>query len=702
MAELVLPGCRTRPLGGYLKGLGVLRIVARQADAQARGRWWEGGFELSSRLDADGLRAFLLEQYAPSPVVSPWNGGSGFFLKDRSKPLKAIERSITARLAPFRETIATVREILRRRGLTEKPSTVEKPGLLRELRRELPDGALDWLDAAIVLAGPSVAYPPLLGSGGNDGRFEFSNNYANAVLTCVVEEDEVARARAAELLSAALDGASVPLTALTLAYLQRDASPVNSPTGESDAIGNPWDLILALEGALAMCAGAARRYGWEIGPRLVAPFAADAVAAGFGSAAPDEKVYSELWLPVWAGWSTLGEVELVIREGRSQVGRRQARSGLDFARAASELGVARGIDAFERYSILERAGQARLAVPAGRVEVSERPPVRALRSLDPWLVHLRRQSSGDRCPRALRAAVASLDERMFQFAERPEPERAAAVLITLGEVESALARSARWTVDAGLRPVSGVPAAPWLTAVDDGSPEVAIATAIASLAVGRTGSLDVRDYLHGTSRDARGRRAFDPDRRSPVPRAASPAARLAAIHVRRHVDAAREHDSPGLGFHYGWPADGSSRRAFALGRLDDQRILDLAPGLCLLEFRGGRPPLRARVEDTPCPALDALTLAWDKEAGAGLGARPGWAARLVADRVEEVLHEALLRLRLAGLGTLVLAAELAADAPNGQRLAAALLTHHSRGERSRMARSLGVQVPDTTTEEEPE
>ncbi len=699
MAELRLLGCRTRPLGGYLKGLGVLRVVARQSDAEARGRWRDGGFELSSQLDADRLHGFLLERYMPSPVVSPWNGGSGFFPKDRSEPLRAIERSTTERLATFRGAISASREILRRRGLTEKPAPAEKPGLLRELRRGLPDATLDWLDAAIVLAGSSVAYPPLLGSGGNDGRYDFSNNYANAVVACVITEDEADRARASDLLGAALDGTPAPLAAMTLAYLERDTSPVNSPIGEADAIGNPWDLILALEGSLEMCAGAARRYGWEIEPRLVAPFSADAVAAGFGSAAPGEKSYSELWLPLWTRFAALGEVELLIREARAQVGRRRARTGLDFGRAAGELGVARGIDAFERYSILERAGQARLAVPTGRIEVSDRPRVRALRSLDPWVIRLRRQAGGDRCPRAVRGAVAKLDSRMFEFVQRPEPARASEVVMTLGQVESALARSARWAIDVGLRPLSGIPVSPWLAALDDGSPEIAIAYALASLAASQLGALDVRDYFHGTGRDARKRRAFDSNGKSSVPRAGSPAARLAAIHVRRHLDAASQQDGARLGFRYGWPADGSSRRVFALGRLDDQRILDLAAGLCLFDFRAGRVPLRSRGEDTPCPALDALTLAWYGDEAAGLGARPGWAARLAADRVEGVIREALLRLRLASLAPLVSAAELAAQAPSGQWLTAALLTRPSRSEWRRIARSLGVSLPRAPTQE---
>jgi CRISPR-associated protein Csx17 len=700
VAELLLSGCRTRPLGGYLKGLGILRVVAHQADAQVRGRWRGDMFELASGTNREALHAFFLDSYQPSPVVSPWNGGSGFFPKDRTEPLEQVERSTSPRLAPFRETISAVREILRRRGMAEKPTGAAKRQLLRELRATLPDAALDWLDAAIVMTGSSLAYPPLLGSGGNDGRFDFSNNYAQAVVTCVLPSDHAARARASRLLSAALDGVGEPLDRLTLAFLRRDASPVNSPYGEAEAIGNPWDLILALEGALSMCAGAARRYGWEFEPRLVAPFTADPIAAGFGSAAAGEKSYSELWLPIWRGFSTLGEIELLIREARAQVGRRRARDGLDFVRAAGELGVARGIDAFERYAILERAGQARLAVSAGRVEVREHPSVAVLRSLDQWLSRVRRISAGEDTPRTVKAAVNRLDMQIFAFAARPEPGCAAAVLTALGELEYALARAGRWSAGAGLRPVGGVPAEPWVAAVDDGSAEVAVAVAVASLAEGQPDSLDFRDYLHGTRWDARGRRVFDSDLRPLVPRAGEPVARLAAIHARRHLDAARS-QSLELGFRYGWPADGASRRAFALGRLDDQRILDLASGLSLLAFGNRRQTLRTRVEeDTPCPALAVLTLAWDEVKVPGLGPRPGWAARLAADRSEGVLGDALLRLRLAGFGVPVTAAELAAAAPAGQRLASTLLARSSPAERRRIARWLGTRPIDTTTEEE--
>jgi CRISPR-associated protein Csx17 len=42
MPILELRGCTPEPLGNYLKGLGVFRLIAEQADPQARA-WWKNG-----------------------------------------------------------------------------------------------------------------------------------------------------------------------------------------------------------------------------------------------------------------------------------------------------------------------------------------------------------------------------------------------------------------------------------------------------------------------------------------------------------------------------------------------------------------------------------------------------------------------------------------------------------------------------------
>src|SRR5260370_42561854 len=66
---------------GYLKALGVLRLVSEQKDGEARGYWRDGIFVLEATLDPNGLLTFFLQQYSPTPLLAPWNGGSGFYIK---------------------------------------------------------------------------------------------------------------------------------------------------------------------------------------------------------------------------------------------------------------------------------------------------------------------------------------------------------------------------------------------------------------------------------------------------------------------------------------------------------------------------------------------------------------------------------------------------------------------------------------------
>ena len=74
----VLKGCFPAPLANYLKAPGILRLVGEQADLQARG-WWEGEtFCLLTKLSKEELEA-LLGSYEPTPLMSPWNKGCGFF-----------------------------------------------------------------------------------------------------------------------------------------------------------------------------------------------------------------------------------------------------------------------------------------------------------------------------------------------------------------------------------------------------------------------------------------------------------------------------------------------------------------------------------------------------------------------------------------------------------------------------------------------
>ena len=204
--DLELRGCRPEPLMAYLKALGVFRIVAEQRDPTARAWWQNDTFVLQSVLDRVTLMGFFLDEYKPTPIVSPWNGGSGFYPKDNSKAMDTILELESPRFRLWNEVISTGKRILTRaQALYGSDKKRFKEWSLAQCRVEFPDDALDWLDAAYVLTAGGPAYPPLLGTGGNDGRLEFSNNFMqNVVLALNIDERPNGEVTARNQLAAAL------------------------------------------------------------------------------------------------------------------------------------------------------------------------------------------------------------------------------------------------------------------------------------------------------------------------------------------------------------------------------------------------------------------------------------------------------------------------------------------------------------------
>jgi CRISPR-associated protein Csx17 len=106
-----LTGCSPAPLADYLKALGVLRLVAEQADSDARGWWQDEHFCLLSKLSREELESFFLYTYQPTPLLSPWNKGCGFFKSD-DPGLMPLEQSQAFRFSRFRQGVVEARKFL--------------------------------------------------------------------------------------------------------------------------------------------------------------------------------------------------------------------------------------------------------------------------------------------------------------------------------------------------------------------------------------------------------------------------------------------------------------------------------------------------------------------------------------------------------------------------------------------------------------
>lgn len=450
MTRIDVSGCRPTPLSSYLKALGLFRIVGEQLDPEVRASWVNDTFVLStSKYDEHALQDFLLYRYRPTPISDPWNGGSGYYPKDiePQKLVRAIAESSAPRLAMFRDVIREIHHILEELQLVEKPNSVQKRDLLVSCRNRLSDEAIRWLDAAVVMTSTDMRWPPLLGVGGNDGRLEFSANFLKHILAVMDADGKPTRASAG-WLSGALYGGAVPglVKSAVGQFDPGSAGGPNTAAGfEGEARVNPWDFILAMEGAILFAAASTHRLGRYANDMLSYPFTVQVAGAGQAALVMEDESASraEMWLPLWGRPATYLEIRRMFEEGRSEVFQRRAADAVDFAVACASLGVDRGIDAFHRYAFLNRAGKSYFAVPLTRVMVKRNPRTDLLRDLDDhgWLQRAQRYARKEEAPAEFRKAIRALDDGIFALCQDGHPGKVNHLLMVLGDLERIMSTS---------------------------------------------------------------------------------------------------------------------------------------------------------------------------------------------------------------------------------------------------------------------
>ena len=689
---IVLYGCAPEPLIHYLKALGALRLVAEQLDPQARGAWLGDAFALETSKTKDKIVAFLLNDYRPTPIVAPWNGSSGFYPSDK-KQRAMIETLCGAkkpRFDSYRETVQAAQSVVG--GREQQPKDEEKAEMLRASRRVFPEASVDWLDAAYVLGQEKPDYPPLLGSGGNDGRLDFTVNFIARLLSVLPEflsaekrPQERINQSAAQLRAALFaDGAAQLEKAAVGQFHPAGAGGANAEQGVSgDSFVNPWDFILAIEGSLLLASATVRQLAAGARTKSSFPFTVRNSSVGYGTATFGEKIRAELWLPLWSRLSSYAEIAHVFREGRVQFSSRRkiVRTGFDFARAVAELGVDRGIESFQRYAFIERNGQANLATPLGKFKVCERPHAQLVHHIDPWLDSFSRAASGDKVqPRFVRAQQ-RIEDAVFRLCESGSADHLREVLISLGLAESELAGGEKFRSEKNLRPIVGLRLS-WAGRCNDGSDEFKLAAALASIC-GAKGRGSIRENIEPVNVTENG-----VDWATKSVRAVWGNGRLednlAVVLHRRSIEA-RANNLP-------YPVLSSSRfaslktiNAFLNGETDDARIEEFLRGLILLDWhRAGQdfePQTQAREVAPSLPrAYASLKLLFlpdgkfqpeEKSETITIKHEPAIVPLLKAGRVADALQIAYQRLQASGLTPTT--REFHYDDSEGTRLAAALL-----------------------------
>ncbi|MBI1347098.1 type I-U CRISPR-associated protein Csx17 [bacterium] len=596
MSTIELTGCSPEPLMNYLKALGVFRLLAEDrdhGDPQARLFWSGGVAVLQTKFDREQLVQFFLSDYQPTPIVAPWNGGSGFY-GGGAEPLEAIAASTAPRLRAYRETIAALRPLIPNKKPTED---AEKLRLLVACRNELSDEVGAWLDSCFVLSEKGRKFFPLLGTGGNDLRLEFTNNLFQRLADVInFHVNESSPSLSNDFLNACLFADTI-VSQVKSAVGQFNPGGVGGPNGtqgkfEADFRVNPWDYVLMLEGTLLFAGAVARRLGSSESVKAAFPFTVDSIAVGYGSAIGLEESTdgsrAELWLPLWPKPASYKEVKYLFSEGRAQLSRRQAKNAVEFVLSASLLGVDRGICSFVRYGFLNRSGKSFLATPLGRVTVTPRPHAQLLQ--DPQLTHwLDRWRTAcrdkEKTPLRYQMALRNIDLAMFEFANRSETGNDAPFLLNvlrmLGRAERTLAKGLRFAQDKYLNPLSGLNA-DWLNQANDGSVEFRLAMSLASIQGTRGAEVGpIRTYLEEVAGDSYPK--WEPGSCSAVWSNQSLADNLAAVFRRRQMEAFRA-GCPGVPLPSSRCASLSDITRFLRSQVDDAKLEDLLWGLLGVTF----------------------------------------------------------------------------------------------------------------------
>ena len=375
-----------------------------------------------------------------------------------------------------------------------------KEQILAACRNRLPDSILPWVDAVFALNTAGEAFfNPILGTGANEGRLDFTNNFmqrtTELLLTMTSEKREslLRNALFGDVVCGFEDGKIGQ-------YDPGRSGGFNQGTGieTKDFVINPWNFVFALEGSLIFASSMACRGSAASQVRLSAPFCVRFSPYGFISGEFSEAGRGEIWLPLWEKPAGLAEIKQLFGEGRSVVGNKPARTGIDFSRALSTLGVDRGLSAFERYAFLQRRGQSYVALPAGRFQVKYKKSVELLTELDPILQNLDQfLRSFVNIPAPFLSARKQIDDALFACSTDGSSHSFQRLIRAIGKMEQLIAQRDRSKEPKLVRPLHGL-SLDWIKTCDTGQAEHWVAAAIAS--IGHTGNVgSIRSYLSGVS-----------------------------------------------------------------------------------------------------------------------------------------------------------------------------------------------------------
>lgn len=409
---LHLRGCTPEPLGNYLKGLGVFRLIAEQADPQARAWWQDGYLAINTCFDSqDALAKWFRDKYEPTGLIAPWSVNSGFWPPKKLPPprgdkratanslLRRLVMSENPRFLNFKEPVTAflnafggeqsiaIQESELTPSLQQLLGDLEKAKsksgirslMLRSLRSSAPNAGIAWLDAIGTVKSSRDADAvlfSLLADGGTEGVNSFVGNfYARLCDHLPIDTAPIPFWKSVAGITSNARLQNSLFSRMAMNAREADAasglywpSLVEAPNIGQEFISvpkkraQPWDFLLAMEGFPLWSSAATRRSERLSRDRVSFPFYCDGSVGGasslsFNEMSGGESISNgEIWCPLWTTPAVYLEVKKIFSDGRLLAFEKTATKASQFAAAVANLGVESGITAFQRVGLLERSG----------------------------------------------------------------------------------------------------------------------------------------------------------------------------------------------------------------------------------------------------------------------------------------------------------------------------------------------------------
>ena len=459
--EYELKGVGVQPLGNYLAGLGLLRLVNRTIDRSAKGFWRGGSFWLQTETHRDELVPRLVTSYTALHLINPWNKAAGITVENGVARFTGLFDELRSspcdRLNGLSALLNDVLEVVGMYPIVK--NTMDKPVQVGALRSRIADPDwLEWCEAAIVevletdkkgKVTEKLKYPALLGTGGNVGATDLAVNYYDAlglVFDITTQQGAVAKSAIAMFTEAIFGGGSGETTSnegckgahlfpgndFYLDLKRSNSLDYVESGGNGGAAVNPVLVLLATEGFLTFSSTISTiNHAIEedgVGVRAKTQVAKYSLAVptkgssfNLVSVAERQNHTEEYFLPLWSLPLTheklkarLFQSPLVNEAGFSL--RRRPGDGTDFINEVREWAVKTGATGqLLRYTMLARKGQNNFAIYLGVVEVGG-DLIDLAADMNPVRGKLR--SAADKVPATVSSMIYQFDRLYSEFAER--------------------------------------------------------------------------------------------------------------------------------------------------------------------------------------------------------------------------------------------------------------------------------------------